>query len=208
MALWRLYPSTDGPSARVADTASYTLGTEFYVTSAAKVTALFLWRPADAPATNLSAGVYQVNSSTTGTLLASKTGLSTSLTNGWYRVDLDTPVDIAANTRYVSAFFSNTSNFYCSTPNYWITGGPGAAGLISGILKAPERPDTSAAGQSRYITGGASLGYPKDQFNSSNYWIDVEVDDLVPVAPTSGDSILLESSLGGITLENGNNLLI
>lgn len=189
MTLHRLWPSTNGPSVVVSDSASYTLGTEFTVTAAGVARAVYFWRPANAPATTIGVAIYRANASggsstTPGSLLSSRTGIVIPANlGGWFRAELTTPVTLAVGGNpYLAAVQSNTSNFYSSTPNYW-TSGAGASGIASGILRAPSSAAAvGGAGQSRFRES-TSLSYANQSFNGSNYWIDVEVDDGLAPGP-------------------------
>lgn len=177
MAILRIFPSTSGPAATQADTDNYTLGVEFRVQSAATATAVFLWRPATAPATTFTVALYRIDGPTTGTLLGSVAGNSAPANaNGWHRVQLSSPIALTALQAYRAVVFSTTDNFYAATPQYWTGAGPGASGITNGILTAVNTTEAANGAQGSFI-GGSALAFPNTGFNATNYWIDVEVDD-------------------------------
>lgn len=64
---------------------------------------------------------------------------------------------------------------YSSTGLYWSTG-PGSAGITNGILTAPRRADAEGLLQGQFNVG-AVMTFPANEFNATNYWVDVLVDD-------------------------------
>lgn len=173
MAVYRLWPATNGPGVATSDTENYTLGVEFYVTSAAQFTG---WRFWCNTASTVTFSLYQVDSATTGTLVGQVSNVSLAAPLGeWKYQALAMPVNLTINQRYRAVITSSTDNFYSATGAYW-TSGAGSAGITNGILVAPNTSDTTGADQGSFIVG-ASPTFPTSGFNGSNYWIDPEVSD-------------------------------
>lgn len=195
MTAYRLWPSTDGPSNNTADTGTYTLGMQFSLSTPGKVTAIYFWRAPhnsdgfDSPGlTPTRCGIFDVASHPAGPANTVFDFTNPGGTTGWIRQAVDGP-DLEASRAYKVCVYSlgTTDSWYSSTPFYWSAtdGLPGASGITSGIIIAPNN-DSSTSGQDAFVTGGADLNYPGDSFHANNYWIDVEitVDDSSPSVAT------------------------
>lgn len=190
MSIHRLWPSTNGPASGEVDATDYTLGVEFFVTSACKLNAYFFW-----VATGMSTGarsfrLYSVNAGggsgsavsgsdiTSGTLIAGQ----------WNRVPLLTPIDLTPNQRYRACVLVTTASpKYASTSDYWNTGG-GSAGIINGPLNAPNGTNAEGNDQCSFVESSV-MAFPSSSFQFSNYWIDVEVETVAEPLAEVGNTI-------------------
>ena len=97
-----------------------------------------------------------------GTLLA--TGTYTNETaSGWQQVNLDTPVELAPNTTYVTSYYAPKGG-YGATGGYF-----SSSGTERGPLRAPKGQTVGGNGVYAYGSGG----FPTSSYNSGNYWVDV-----------------------------------
>ncbi|HWK66231.1 MAG TPA: DUF4082 domain-containing protein, partial [Rhizobiaceae bacterium] len=135
------------------------LGMKFTSSVAGQVTALKFYRSANDTGQN----VLDLWTST-GTKLASATFTNTTA-SGWQTVPLATPVNIAANTTYVTSY--HTTGTYVATSNFFTNA------VTSGVLTAPSSSSSGGNGLYRY---GGSVGtgiFPNSTWNASNYYADV-----------------------------------
>ncbi|SES21141.1 DUF4082 domain-containing protein [Lentzea albida] len=172
MADYSIWPASDGPLVSFDDGIPLNVGTEFLVSTTAWVTHLRWWRGTiDVSPDNLR--LYRVDSSSTGTVLAEVIAPAASGT-GW-QVSAITPVQIAAGIRYKTVV--HVPGHYTATGGYW-NGGPGAGGVVNGILTAPNTANANGGGQGTFKTGPPA--FPDGSFNGGNYWADVVVTDVDP----------------------------
>jgi uncharacterized protein YjdB len=105
-----------------------------------------------------------------GTRLAQATFTNETAT-GWQQVNFASPVAITAGTTYVASYFAPTGHYSVTSP-----------GLTSGVDTAPLHAlANSVSPNGVYKAGG---GFPTDDYNSTNYWVDV-----VFITSTSGSDI-------------------
>lgn len=196
MTTLRLWPATDGPALPSSDPVDYTLGTEFEVTEACDFTAWHWWCQTNA---TVSFGLYQVDSAASGTLLASVAGVAV-VAGGWRRTAAAAPVALTPGVRYRVVVFSTTDGFYCTTPNYW-SSGAGSAGIVNGALEAPNAAGATGGDQGSFTATVGVMTFPTDSFNSTNYWIDAEVETAdEPVSyPATGTVEIVTSTQGTAT---------
>ena len=184
MAVYRLWPATSGQPTVVNDPADYTLGVEFYVTSACDFTAWHWWAQA---ACNPIFSLYQVDSATAGTLVNQVTGTSIASPFGeWKRVPVSVATSLTPNQRYRACITNTSANWYTRISNYWSTG-PGSAGITNGPLVAPNSTNATGNDQCSHIVA-SSPAFPDISLSNVNYWIDVEVSDAA-VIPSGSVSI-------------------
>jgi VCBS repeat-containing protein len=135
------------------------LGMKFTSSAAGQVTALKFYRSPGDTGQNVL-GLW----TSTGTRLASATFTNTAA-SGWQTVPLTTPVNIAANTTYVTSY--HTTGAYVATSNFFTNA------VASGVLTAPSSSSSGGNGVYRY-GGTASTGiFPNSSWNASNYYADV-----------------------------------
>lgn len=84
--------------------------------------------------------------------------------SGWQQVNFATPIAIAANTVYVASYHTNVGH-YSADQKYFAS-----KGVDSVPLHAPANLTTSPNGVFAY---GSASAFPKQGWNSSNYWVDV-----------------------------------
>lgn len=185
MTQQRIWPNDSGPVNGDVDT-SISVGTEFSVTQAVWVTHLRHWR-GDSAATKApdNARLYRITGATTAVLVVEVSSGITSNANSWNEVALGTPVLLSTSQVYKTVFhyFSSTAvGCYMSTVSYWTTGGPGESGITNDWLFAPDATVTADGGQGTYIYSSTPT-YPINQFNQTNYWVDVVTTDIDPTVP-------------------------
>jgi Domain of unknown function (DUF4082)/Fibronectin type III domain/Bacterial Ig domain len=98
--------------------------------------------------------------------------------SGWQQVKFATPVSIAANTTYVASYLAPVGHYSDNGPSL-------EAAVSNGPLHAIASGSTGGNGVYAY---GAGVTFPKESFNSTNYWVDVlfapPAPPSVPGAPT------------------------
>ena len=104
-----------------------------------------------------------------GDLLAQAT-FTGETASGWQQANFSAPVEIAANTTYVAAYFSTTGFAYDSG---YLT----SAGVDNPPLHAPENGVDGSNGVYAY---GSAAQFPSSSYNSTNYWADVAFTPLAP----------------------------
>ncbi|MBL8159716.1 DUF4082 domain-containing protein [Candidatus Saccharibacteria bacterium] len=201
---YRIWPLTNGGSSG-DDTAIVNLGTEFYVTQTCWVKRVYYYHDSGSGIAPPTAALWEVNSATAGTLVggANLGTFETALIAGWQTLTLPEPVQIVANQRYrIAALFPSK---YPATAHYWSTGA-GNGGHINGPLVAPNATEATGGGQGSFLYQD-SIGYPENQFNQTNYWVDVAISDtsLAPLEPTvnagngrpvlNGGSVVLDAQV-------------
>lgn len=197
MATFRLFSGVSGPGSQTADTEQYCMGVEFYVTqSGCTLTQIHFWASATVTGSDHAARLYQVGNGTpiTGSLKA----LPTPLVAGWNTVTLDTPIALTANQRYRACVFFTTDNGYTATGAYWSTGA-GTSGITSGPLTAPNSTNATGGLQCSYSVADIA---PANAFNATNYWLDLTIDDGVPVlGPPTVDALGSRYLASGLSLQ-------
>jgi len=171
---YRIWPSTPGPATSSGDPSAYSLGVEFTLSVNATFAGIWFWRATAGDALPTSAELFQVTGPGTGTPVAgSAVTFPVTAATGWILAAATGPVTITAGVPYKAVVCQSAAvGWYSATTHYWDTG-PGAAGITSGIIFAP---DNAAAdgGQDTFNLGGI-LTYPASSFNATNYWVDVAV---------------------------------
>ncbi len=100
--------------------------------------------------------------SSTGTKLAEATFVSET-SSGWQQVLFTSPVAISANTTYVASYLSS-SGYYSNTNPYFTTA------IVNGFLRGLANGEDGVNGVYVYTATGA---FPTNNFQTSNYWVDV-----------------------------------
>jgi hypothetical protein len=138
---------------QVADTASVTLGLNFYSDVPGSVNGVRFYKGPN----NTGAHVGTLWSST-GTKLAEVT-FSGETASGWQQANFSSPVNIAANTTYVISYLA-PNGYYADDTNYpW-----------SSLSATPLHVSGSAPGVFAY---GSASTFPSATWNGSNYWVDL-----------------------------------
>lgn len=173
MTVYSIWPATNGPDTSGDDGSSINVGTEFSVSGQAWVTGLRFYRGTTSVNPD-SLRLYRVDSSSTGTLLGEITS-PTPTGTGWQEFDLPSPVELTPAQAY--KVVAHMPTHYTATGGYW-SGGPGAGGLVNGILTAPDTSTAVGGGQGTFKYGVAA--FPDGSFGGGNYWVDVLVTDVDP----------------------------
>jgi hypothetical protein len=165
-----------------SDAQGVELGTKFKSQYAGSVTGVRFYKGPQNTGTHT--GSLWTN---TGARLASVT-FSQETAGGWQTATFAKPVEIAANTTYVVSYYA-PKGYYSANNDYF------TAAYKSGPLTAPRN-----AGVYRY---GSASAFPKQVYQASNYWVDVEFTasrffpSVKPLPPTN---------LQGTSLNGGVNL--
>jgi methionine-rich copper-binding protein CopC len=157
--------------ASAADSHAQELGVKFTSDTAGYITGLRFYKGSG----NTGTHVGHLWTST-GTLLASATFTNETAT-GWQQVNFAQPVAIQANTTYVASYYA-PSGGYAYDSGYFAT-----SGVDAGVLHALSN---SAGGGNGVFAGGALGVFPNNNFNSTNYWVDVVFSNvLVPTVSST-----------------------
>lgn len=173
-ALFSLWPNDPAPSvASENDTSSIELGVRFQSGIDATVTAVRFYKGASNTGTHT--GSLWTN---TGTLLGTVT-FTNETASGWQTAYFSTPIAISANTLYVVSYHA-PNGYYSGNSEYFTSNG-----VTSGVLTAPSN---TVASNGVYVYA-SSTTFPTDQYQATNYWVDVIVagpnDTVAPTAPTN-----------------------
>lgn len=190
--VFRLFPSTSGPSTAASYTGPFLAGVQFEVTTGGTWLEGYWWWvcPEGQSTTPQNFALWQVTTSRSGTLVASASVTSGSLIPGqWNYVPLAVPVPLAPGATYVAS--TGLSNGFPTTGNQFGSGQPLAAGIVNGPLTAFSDTDGSAPSplgmsQGLFSTAGTdpTVSIPNDGWQSSNFWVDLQVSTTPPAATT------------------------
>lgn len=164
-----------------------TLGMQFTLSQDAALTGIWFYSPPTSIATPIACCIFQVTGSGTGAIVTGTSNTSPSWSgaagSGWVKCTYDGSVTLSAATSYKTAvqIGSTSGHYYGYTSLYW-SSGAGGSGLTSGIITAPNHAGGDG-GQDTFHSTTTVLAYPAATFNSSNYWIDVEVTTSPPPPP-------------------------
>ncbi|MBC7947360.1 MAG: DUF4082 domain-containing protein [Chitinophagaceae bacterium] len=126
--------------------------------------------------------------SSTGTQLGEATFIGETA-SGWQQVLFSAPIAITANTTYVASYFS-PNGFYSSTNPYF------TAATVNGNLRALANGEDGANGIYIY---SATSAFPTNNFQSTNYWVDVVYTTNVAPDGTAPTVSLTAPAAGTIT---------
>ena len=193
--------SQSGGGTVAADTASYTLGVLFQVSTDTSLAAIWFYSASGAAALPATIAVFlQSSAALVSSQAATWSGAAGS---GWVRAAFASPPSLTAATYYTAAvFYGGGANWYSATAHYWDTGA-GASGITSGVLTAPN--NATAAGLS-HVTGqdgldsSGVLAFPGGAFNAANYWADPEVGTGGVPAALASSSAAANASSNAISL--------
>ena len=182
---YRVLDEFTPPDNNFTDTAPITVSMEFYVDAdGCTATKAYFDRSTAFASDTWTMKLWQVDSPTTGTVLATKALTYDAATPaGWVAVTFDSPVPLTANQRYRVSGTPASEN-YAATGGWWTGTGPGAAGIDDGPLHAPPS-GTPGQGQFVYSTNGFTV----ESFNGGNYWVDIEVS-----APGAGGPVTQQAT--------------
>jgi large repetitive protein len=185
---------TPSPSDEVPDPNSVTLGVKFRAAFDGVVSAVRFYKPKDDAATTHS---VQLWSYPAGVLLGSGT-VNGTLPTGWIEVPLTTPVPVSANITFLASYF-NTSGFYSNTDNAFLTA------VVNGPLSAIATDDPD--GGNGVYGYGTSPTFPTNQYNATNYWVDVSYVPNGSGPDVTPPTIISRSPLAGGTNVNVNSFV-
>jgi uncharacterized protein DUF4082 len=149
------------------DTAAVTLGVKFRSAQPGTIAGIRFYRAARSNS-GYVAGLY----TTGGTMLGSKTMTSEPCATlpCWEQINFASPISIAANTTYIAAYFVAGGHYAGDTNGL-------TSAVTSGPLTALSSGSSGGNGVYRY---GASIGFPNQTFQASNYWVDIAFTSSAP----------------------------
>lgn len=184
MTVYTVFGQSGGATV-ASDTATYTMGMMFSLSSSAALTGIWFNSPSGATVLPVECLIESVTGNGNGAIVSGTDNTSPSWSgaagSGWIKCSYPGTTTLLASTNYkVCVRTAGGGNFYGATAHYWDTG-TGSGGITNGIITAPNNATAQAndGGGAGYgqdtFNGSATLAYPGSSFNSSNYWIDVEV---------------------------------
>ena len=193
----------------VSDSAAYTFGVEFEVTSACRLTG-YHW-PRDLAAADLpsSFALYRVTGAGAGTLVPGSEasfgtmvrGVSGQVQAVWNRVPVDGQVLLTPGNRYKACvYMPGGGNWLSTIAGYWTTGG-GSAGITRGPLHF-FGASTSTDGQNT-AHSGTGLAYPATSLAGACRPVDVEVSTGVPATGAAGAPLTVTVTAAGTVTSGG-----
>jgi hypothetical protein len=186
---YRLFPATAGPSTPVSYGGSFLCGVLFEVTTGGTWLDGYWWWvcPSGQPTAAQWFALWAVyNGGNGAALVAAASVQSGQLTAGqWNYVPLPTPVPLAIGACYnVCTGFTGS---FPDTNGQFGAGGPHSAGIVNGPLSAfsdqsGTLPAPFSMAQGVYSVAGTDprVVMPAQGSNSSNFWIDLQVDTNPP----------------------------
>src|SRR5215475_5572651 len=203
MTTYRLFPATNGPASPAAFAGNFLCGVLFKVTQGGMfLNGYYHWVPTGGDTVARKFCLWAIKGAASGTLISAATVTSGTLTaNTWNFVQLATPVPLAIGTAYcactgwvaVNGFpDSDTAGSGTGPPDSYGTGGH-TAGITQGPLfafsdgaggggTAPEPYGTAQGVFSSTLGSDPAVNMPNQGSNSANFWMDVQVDTVTPVA--------------------------
>ncbi|HEY7633110.1 MAG TPA: DUF4082 domain-containing protein [Thermoleophilaceae bacterium] len=139
------------------DTDSVVLGTKFSSDTAGSITGIRFYKSATNTGTHIG-GLWN----TAGQLLAQAT-FGPETASGWQSVIFSTPVPISANTTYVAGYLAPRGGYSASA----------GAFASSGVDNPPLHALSNIASPNGVYAYSATLTFPSQTFNATNYWVDV-----------------------------------
>jgi hypothetical protein len=172
--LWPNYPSqlneVDGT------TIGYTLATEFRLSASCTLDKIWFFSPTNAQALPTQCAIWSVGTQAvvSGTDNTAPTW-SGAAGSGWVSCSYS-GVTLAAGDYKVAVYYGGGSTWFLVTAPYWNGSGPGANGITTGPLSAPNVSGATSPGQATFNQG--SWAYPATYgtgADGENFWVDVEV---------------------------------
>ena len=188
MTTYRLFPSTNGPSAATSFSGPFGPGVKFKVTSGGLWLTGFWWWVCSTGGQSTSAqkfALWQVYGSAAGLLVPGVSVTSGTLSAGWNYVALATPVALTQGATYQAA--TAFSGAFPLTNSEFASGGTYAAGIVNGPLTAfsdgtGSNPDPYSNSQCTYQTASSdpTVTFASNADAGYNGWLDVQVSDTAP----------------------------
>lgn len=150
-------PSSGPATANLNDGSALQMGMKFRSTQAGYITGVRYYKGAG------SSGVRTGNLwSSTGNKLAEAV-FSNESASGWQQVMFTTPYQIAANTTYIIGVHSASGDYVATNPYF-------TEATVNGTLRALANGEDGPNGMYIY---SATPAFPTDNYQTSNYWVDV-----------------------------------
>ena len=200
MATYRLFPSTSGPSSPVSYSGDFLSGVLFCVTNISWFEGYWWWVcPSGQSTAPQKFALWQVYGPGEGNLIPGSVVTSGTLTAGqWNFIPLPAPIPLSVGnvTGSGAAVYQAATGFVGSFPistGQFGAGGPYASGITNGPLfaysdqgAAAPAPTSVTSFQGSFSVAGTdpSVYLPAQGSSSSNFWLDLQVSDTVPVGYT------------------------
>jgi hypothetical protein len=162
-----------------ADTASVTLGTEFYVTSAAWLTA-FRYPQAASGDSTMSARQVALYEANTGALVLGPFTMPAPVAGTWCVYTLAIPFSLTLNQRYRVGIF-HPNGAYTATASYFNAGTGSITTTKGDFFVIPNYTDSYANKQGSFNYSPA-IAFPDGTYNACAYYSDVVVTSTDPAA--------------------------
>jgi hypothetical protein len=190
--VFRLFPSTNGPTSPASYSGPILAGVLFEVTAEdCWLEGYWWWVCASGQSTAAQKfALWQVYGPGAGAIVATATADSGSLLPGqWNYVPLTTPVPLTSGATYVAC--TGFSNSFPITTGQFGPGQPYAAGIVSGPLSAfsdqtGSLPAPFDMNQGLFGIAGSdpTVNMPVEGWESSNFWVDLQVSTSAPAGAT------------------------
>jgi len=196
MAVYRLFPSTSGPSSPVSYSGDFLSGVLFCVTSTCWFEGYWWWVcPSGQSTAPQKFALWQVYGPGQGTVIPGSVVTSPTLTPGqWNYVPLPAPLALSIGnvTGVGAAVYEAATGLRGSFPDgngQFGAGGPYASGITNGPLFAysdqgasAPAPTSATSFQGAFSVAGTdpSVDLPAEGSYSSNFWMDLQVSDTAP----------------------------
>jgi len=188
MTTYRLFPSTLGPSSAVPYSGPFLAGVAFEVTTGGMWLDGYWWWVCETGQSKSPQkfALWQVYSDGAGSLISGATVTSATLTAGqWNFVPLPASVPLAIGVAYIAA--TGFDNGFPDTINSFGAGDRYGAGIVKGPLSGYSdlsgthpAPFSVSQGPFSRTSSDPTKDMPAYGSDSSNFWLDVQVDDVAP----------------------------
>ena len=142
-------------------------------------------------------GTHYVDLWTTAGALLARAPVSGESATGWQTASFDDPVAITANTTYVASYYAPSGN-YALTSGYFANSGFDDAPLHA--LK------NGVEGGNGVYSYGSGPSFPTSTYQSSNYWVDVVFNTVVPPDTTPPTVVGTTPAAGSTTFPIGGTI--
>jgi hypothetical protein len=181
----------NGPSAAASYSGNFLAGTAFQVAAGNLwFEGFWWWVCASGQQTGAqSFALWQVDDTNAGLLIQGSAVTSATLTAGaWNYTAIGTPIPLSPGIPYVAATGFVSAGGFPNTNNQFGSGDPYSAGITNGPLSAYSDTSGSAPSPSNWANQGLfSTSYsdptahmPNVSYASGNFWVDLQVSDVVP----------------------------
>lgn len=179
MGSYFVYPGSLSPT---SVTGPYSMALEFTVAEPCWVTSMGCWRSSASQTATVTARLYRMTSSTTGVQVGSDWSVPITQ-SGWNNGSPASPIPVVPGQTYrlVGLF----PDFAPKVANYFTTG-PGANGIVNGLLNVPNRANALNNAQNAFVAGSSIQLPTTANTDGPSYGIDVIVTDVDPAAGTPG----------------------